>query len=60
MKRLRTFLERLPGKRRPPTGPLTTEETVTADELRQVTLAKDAERIERDEKGASDRGDREV
>lgn len=60
MKRLRTILERLPGKRRPPTGPLTTEETVTADELRQETLAKDAERIERAEKDASDRGDREV
>jgi hypothetical protein len=56
MKRLRTFLERLPGRRRPPIGPLTTEETVTADELRQETLAKDAERIERDEKNASDRG----
>ena len=56
MKRLRTFLERFPGRRRPPIGPLTTEETVTADELRQETLAKDAERIERDEKDASDRG----
>ncbi len=60
MKRLRTFLERLPGGHRPPTGPLTTTETTDAEELRQETLAKDNERIEREQEEASDRRDREV
>lgn len=60
MKRLRTFLERLPGGHRPPTGPLTTAETTDADELRQETLAKEHERIEREQEEASDRRDREV
>jgi hypothetical protein len=59
MKRLRTFLERLPGGRRPPTGPLTTAETADAEELRQETLAKDTERID-EENEAGDRGNREV
>ena len=59
MKRLHTFLERLPGGHRPPTGPLTTAETADAEELRQETLAKDTERID-EEKEAGDRGDREV
>ena len=49
MKRLRAFLERLPGGHRPPTGPLTTSEATEAEELRQETLAKDAERIEREQ-----------
>ncbi|HZQ64907.1 MAG TPA: hypothetical protein VFA66_06750 [Gaiellaceae bacterium] len=44
----RAFLERLFGGRRPPTGPLTTSEATDAEELRQETLAKDAERIERE------------
>ena len=55
MKRLRTFLERLPGGHRPPTGPLTTAETTDAEELREETLAKDNERIEREQEQASDR-----
>jgi hypothetical protein len=46
VKRLRAFLERLPGGHRPPTGPLTTTEANDAEELRRETLAKDEERIE--------------
>jgi hypothetical protein len=60
MQRVRTFLERLSGGRRPPTGPLTTAETADAEELRQETLAKDAERIERDREEAGDGRDHEV
>jgi hypothetical protein len=52
MKRLRAFLERLPGGHRPPTGPLTTTETADAEELRQETVAKDKERIEREQEDA--------
>ncbi len=52
MKRLRTFLERLPGGHRPPTGPLTTSEAADAEELRQETLAKNDERIEREQEEA--------
>jgi hypothetical protein len=51
MKRLRTFLERLPGGHRPPTGPLTTSEA-DADELGQETLAKNDERIDREQEEA--------
>jgi hypothetical protein len=57
---LRTFLEGLPGGHRPPTGPLTTAETTDAEEMRQETLAKDNERIKREQEEASDRRDREV
>jgi hypothetical protein len=53
MKRLRAFLDCLPGGHRPPTGPLTTSEAKEAEELRQKILAKGAERIEREQ------GDRE-
>ena len=53
VKRFRAFLDRLPGGHRPPTGPLTTSEAKEAEELRQETQAKDAERIERGQ-GASD------
>jgi hypothetical protein len=60
MTRLHTFLERMFGGRRPPTGPLTTAETADAEELRQETLAKDNERIERDQEGANDGPDHEV
>jgi hypothetical protein len=49
MKRLRTLLERLPGGHRPPTGPLTNAEQTDAEELRQETLMKDNERIEREQ-----------
>ena len=55
MKRLSTFLKRLTGKRRPPIGPLTTAETIDAEELRQETLAKDKKRIAREQEDASDR-----
>jgi hypothetical protein len=48
MKRLRALLDRLPGGHRPPTGPLTTAEETDAEELRQATLVKDNERIERE------------
>lgn len=48
MNRLRALLTRLKG--RPPTGPLTTREQTTADELRAETLAKDSDPIAREEK----------
>jgi hypothetical protein len=51
MNRLRALLTRLKGA--PPTGPLTTQEQTTADELRAEMLAKDRDRIARDQK---DRG----
>jgi hypothetical protein len=53
MKRLRVLLERLRAVRRPPTGPLTTAEKATAEELRQETLLKDNERIEREQREAT-------
>jgi hypothetical protein len=59
MKRLRAFLERLPGGHRPPTGPLTSAEETDAEELRQQTLVKDNERIEREQEERDPRG-REV
>ena len=59
MNRLRAFLDRLLGGRRPPTGPLTTAEETDAEELRQKTLVKDNERIER-EREEQDRRGREV
>lgn len=43
MNHLRALLERLRGGRRPPTGPLTTAETATADKLGTQTLLKDSE-----------------
>jgi hypothetical protein len=43
MKRWRTFLARLRGGRRPPSGPLTTQEAADAKELRQQTLLRDGE-----------------
>ena len=52
MKRFRAFFDRLPGGHRPPTGPLTTSEAIEAEELRQETEAKDAERIERDQRAS--------
>ena len=59
MKRWRSFLERLRGGRRPPTGPLTTAEAADAEELRQETLANDDERIERERNEASEHRDPE-
>jgi hypothetical protein len=49
MNRLRVLLERVRGVRRPPTGPLTTAEKTTADELRQQTPPKNNERTERNQ-----------
>ena len=46
MKLVRALFERLRGERRPPTGPLTTAEKATADELRKQTSLKDSERSE--------------
>jgi len=44
VKRLRAFLDRLPGGHRPPTGPLTTAEAADAEELRQEVPAEGEER----------------
>ena len=55
MKRRLTLLERLFGRRRPPTGPLTTEEAADAEESRQKTLASDAEASRHEQKAAGDR-----
>ena len=44
MKHVRALFERLRGGRRPPTGPLTTAEKATADELRTQTSLKDSAR----------------
>jgi hypothetical protein len=52
MNRLRTFLERLSGGRRAPTGPLTTSEATDAEELRHEALAKSDDRIEREQEEA--------
>lgn len=59
MKRLRAFLDRLPGGHRPPTGPLTTEEATGAEELRQETQAKEKARTEHEQDAASSGPDRE-
>jgi len=60
MKRLRAFLERLPGGHRPPTGPLTTAEAADAEALRQETRAKDRKRIEREQEEESERPHRQM
>jgi len=60
VKRLRAFLERLPGGHRPPTGPLTTTEAADAEELRQETLGKDKERSEHGQDEAGNGRDREA
>jgi hypothetical protein len=46
MKRLRAWLEGLPGGHRPPTGPLTTAEAAEAEDLRQKSLATDDAPVE--------------
>jgi hypothetical protein len=46
MKGVHAFLERLRRGRRPPTGPLTTAESATADELRKHTALEDSDRTE--------------
>ena len=55
MKRRRTLLERLLGGRRPPTGPLTTQEAADAEELRQKTLPREDEASRHEPKDAGDR-----
>jgi hypothetical protein len=55
MKRLRAFLDRLPGGHRPPTGPLTTAEQGDADDLQQEKLAEKSQQVER---GPEERDDR--
>ena len=57
MKRFRAFLDRLPGGHRPPTGPMTTSEATEAEELRQETLGKDDERIEREHEESGQESD---
>ena len=52
MKRRLTLLERLFGRRKPPTGPLTVEEAADAEESRQKTLASDAEASRHEQRDA--------
>jgi hypothetical protein len=59
MKRLRAFLDRLPGGHRPPTGPLTTAEERDAEARRPKTLTEDKERIEREQEQRGEGPDRE-
>ena len=49
------FLERLLGRRRPPTGPLTTQEAADAEESRQKKLSNEEAAGRREPKDASDR-----
>ena len=60
MKRLRAFLERLPGGHRPPTGPMTTEEATDAEKVRQETLATDDQRTVDTQDKTTDPRDAEV
>jgi hypothetical protein len=53
MTRFRTFLDHMPGRRRPPTGPLTIDEERRAEALRQAAL-QDDERIEQGAEEDSD------
>jgi hypothetical protein len=53
MTRFRALLDRLPGRRRPPTGPLTTDEERKAEALQHETLPDD-ERIEQEPEEDSD------
>ena len=55
MKRRLTFLERLLGGRRPPTGPLTTQEAADAEESRQKKLRNGDAADRREHKDAGDR-----
>ena len=55
MKRRLTLLERLFGRRRPPTGPLTTQEAVDAEESRQKKLSNEEAAVRREPKDAGDR-----
>jgi hypothetical protein len=46
MRHLRALLERLRFRRRLPTGPLTTAEQASADELQTRTVVEESERTE--------------
>lgn len=59
VKRLRAFLERLPGGHRPPTGPMTTEEAADAEALRRETSVADKQRTEHEQDDATDDRKRE-
>ena len=59
VKRLRAFLERLPGGHRPPTGPMTTEEATDAEALRRETSAADKQRTEHEQEDTNDDRTRE-
>jgi hypothetical protein len=59
VKRLRAFLERLPGGHRPPTGPLTTEEAADAEALRRETSVAGKQRTEHEQDDANDDRKRE-
>jgi hypothetical protein len=48
MKHVRALFERLRGRRRPPTGPLTTAEKATADELRTQTSLSERSKQEQE------------
>jgi hypothetical protein len=53
MKPFRSFLKRFRAVgHRPPSGPLTTSEATDAEELRQETVAKDDERMKREQREA--------
>jgi hypothetical protein len=51
----RTLLERLLGGRRPPAGPLTSQEAADAEDLRLKGLASDDAAGRHEEKDAGDR-----
>jgi hypothetical protein len=53
MTRFHGLLDHLPGRRRPPTGPLTTDEARRAEALQQETLRDDG-RIEQGPEEDSD------
>ena len=55
MKRRLTFLERLLGGRRPPTGPLTTQEAADAEESGRKKLPNGDAAGKREQKDAGDR-----
>jgi hypothetical protein len=54
VKGLRAFLDRFSLGNRPPSGPLTTQETSDAEALRQKTIAEDNERREPEQEKSDD------
>jgi hypothetical protein len=49
MTHVRALLSTLRGRRRPPTGPLTTEEKTIADDLRTQNVLRDSERAQHEQ-----------